>query len=155
MDLSKVHGNWEKMKAAIPDMLVEYDEDIAKASERLTLIGKSGHQAQKEQCAWPAYYGMRKAEVNKLLKYVGARVEAVRTSLYRRYNEVSSRVLSDRVIDKYIDGEEEYLKIHEVYLEIEELRDKLAAVCDAYSLRGFSLRDWTTLKVNQLQDDLI
>lgn len=67
----------------------------------------------------------------------------------------AARVLPDRTIEKYIDGEAAYLSIREVYLEVQELKDKYTAICDSFNQRGFALRDWTTLKVNQLHDDLI
>jgi hypothetical protein len=136
--------------------MVDYEEDIKLAGERLSMRGKSGAETQKEQCAWPAYYGMKKAEINKLLSYIEMRVEAVRSDLYKTYNSVqAARVLPDRTIEKYIDGENAYLSIREMYLEVQELKDKMSAICDAFDRRGFALRDWTTLKVNQLQDDLI
>lgn len=156
MDLSKIKGDWEAAKKIIPILIAGYEDDIAAAEQRLSMRGKSGADTQKEQCAWPVYYGMKKAEINKLLSYIELRVEKVRSDLYKTYNSVqAARVLPDRTIEKYIDGEAAYLSIREVYLEVQELKDKYTAICDSFNQRGFALRDWTTLKVNQLHDDLI
>ena len=156
MDLSRMKGDWETVKKAIPTLLIEYEDDIREADKRLSMSGKSGAQTQKEQCAWPVYYGMKKAEINKLLSFIEMRVEAVRSELYKTYNSVqAARVLPDRTIEKYIDGEDKYLSIREMYLEVQELKDKYTVICESFTQRGFALRDWTTLKVNQLHDDLI
>jgi hypothetical protein len=154
IDLNSFKGQWDKVKQSLPEVLASYEEDIDEAESRLSIKGKTGAQALKEQTAWPAYYGMRKAETNKLLKYMNAQVEASRSRLFRRYEQYSKQ-LSDRTTDKYIDNEPEYLSYLEVYLEVEEVRDKLAAICDAFTSRGFALKEWTSLKIAQLQEDLI
>lgn len=155
MDLSKVRGKWDEIKAALPGLMVGYEDDIAAAPDRLSLVGKSGPQAQKEQCAWPAYYGMKKAEVNKLAKYLDARVQAVRGGLWKSYTMNNARALGERVVDKYINHEEDYLKIYELSLEVEEIKEKFTAICDAFDRRGFALRDWTAMKIAQLEDEII
>ena len=152
MDLSKVRGKWEDVRKALPTIFDSYEDELEQAPSRLSIAGKTGPEAQKEQCAWPVYYGMKKAEIGKLLRYMDARVEEVRSQLYKRYNEKHSRQLGERQIDKYINSEEEYLRIHELYLEVQELYDKFSAVCDAFDRRGFALRDWTAIRVEQLQD---
>ena len=136
-------------------IFMRYEDEIDKVSERLSISGKSGAEAQKEQTAWPIYYGVRKAELGKLLKYMDARQEDIRSQLYRRLNEKHSRSLGERQIDKYINSEVEYLRFHELYLEVQELYDKYAAIMDAFDRRGFALRDWTALTVEKLQDVII
>jgi hypothetical protein len=155
MELSRVKGTWDQVKIALPDVLNTYEVDIEKAEGYLTFKGKTGAQALKEQTAWQAYYLMRRTEVSKLLKYMDSQVESCRGRLHKKYAENYSRALGERVTDKYINNEPEYLSYLELYLEVEEIRDKLSAICDAFTSRGFSLRDWTVLKVAQLQDDLI
>lgn len=154
IDLTDIkRATWEQVKTKLPDILAAYGEDINEAEGRLKIRGKTGAEALKEQTAWPAYYGMRKAEINKLLKYLNMQVEACRSRMHRKY-ENYSRALADRTVEKYIDNEEEYLGYMELYLEVEEMRDKIVAVCEAFTGRGFSLRDLTALKIAQLQDDL-
>lgn len=150
--LTDFRGDWSAIKAALPDLLLKYETELAAAPERLSMSGKTGPQALKEQCSWPVHYGMLKAEVSKLHKYLLARTDAVRGELTRRYVETYSRDIGERVRDKYIDNEESYLRMYELYLEVDEIKDKLSAVCDAFDRRGFALRDWTALKVSELTD---
>ena len=44
------------------------------------------------------------------------------------------------------------MQIRELYIEVEEIKDKLSVICDAWDRRGFSLRDWTALKVAEMTD---
>ena len=109
-------------------------------------------QALKEQCSWPVHYGMLKAEITKLLRYLDNRINSVRGALTRRYIETYSRDLGEKARERYIDNEADYMRLYELYIEVEELKDKLATICDAFDRRGFALRDWTALKVNELTD---
>ena len=117
MDLTKTKGTWEQLKAKLPDILNEYQKDIDIAESRLMLRGKTAGEAIKEQTGFPAYYGMRKAEVNKLLKYLDSQVSACRSRLYVGYNK-SDRALGDREREKYINNEPEYLSYLELYLKL-------------------------------------
>jgi hypothetical protein len=154
-DINVVKGKWEDIRNKLPDIILYYEADLAMAITRISVKGKTGAEAVKDQTAWPVQYGMKKAEIEKLLKYMWAQVEACRGRLYRKYNENYSKVLGERTIEKYIDNEDEYLQYYQIYLEIEELLKKYTAVCDAWDKRGFALRDWTQLKVVEMQEAVI
>lgn len=150
--LNDFRGNWETISKALPTLIAKYEDEINDAPKYLSLNGKTGTQAQKEQCAWPVHYGILKAEVSKLLKYIAARVDAVRGERSRWYIESYSRDLGEKDRQRFVDNDDQYLRMYELYLEVEELRDKFAAICDAFDRRGFALRDWTALRVNEITD---
>ena len=152
IELSDYRGDWNSIKAILPALIEKYETEIQLAPGRLAIAGKTGPEAQKEQCAWPVYYGMLKAEVTKLLRYIDMRIDSIRGDLTRRYNEGYSRELSEKARERYIDNEHDYMRFRELYLEVEELKDKLATICDGFDRRGFALRDWTALKVSEHTD---
>lgn len=139
-----------KQNANLPDMIMAYVDELDLAGDRLKIKGKSLEVAQQEQCAWPIFYEVRKAELKILVKHFNAEVSRVRGNLSRRFNENYSRQLGERMINSYIDAEDEYLKMNQLLLEVDELYEQYGAVCDAFTKRGFALRDLTTAKVNQL-----
>lgn len=145
----------QKIKKNLPTILEQFNQDIDNAPSKLSMIGKTGAAALREQPVDSAYYAKRKAEANKVCKMIEAQMDACRSRLFRKYTDMPSRELSDRAKDKYIDNEPEYLNYLELFLEVKEIYDKLEAVCEAYDRRGFALRDWTTLKVNQLETMVI
>lgn len=156
VDLSKIATvPFTQVMAVLPDLIAEFDADIDAAEQRLSIKGKTAVDAYHDQTAWPVYYGMRRAEVIKLLKYIGAREDACRGKLYRQYVENYSRDIGEKARERYIDNEPEYLQYHQLYLEIEELKDKFTAICDAFDRRGFALRDWTALRIENLHKDVI
>ena len=147
-DLGK---NYERL----PALLAEYDEHLALAPERLAIKGKVIEEALKEQAAWPVFYDEKRRELNTLVKHMDSRVSAVRGRLYRAYTENYSRDLPDRTKDKYIDNENDFLSINELYLEIYELAEKYDAVVEAFKVRGFALRDIVVARTHQFQNGLL
>ena len=132
-DLGKGYAN-------LPNIINSYQEELILAKDRLAIKGKPYGTAQHEQCTWPNFYDQRKVELKTLVKFFESRVAAVRGRLVKRYNENSNRVLGERMMQSYIDHEEDYLNIHELSLEINELYEQYQAVCDAFTKRGFALR---------------
>lgn len=112
-------------------------------------------EALKEQAAWPIFYDEKRRELNTLVKYLDSKVNAVRGRLTRAYTENYSRELSDRLKDKYIDNEDEYLSMNEIYLEIYEIAEKYEAVVEAFKVRGFALRDITQLRIAQMHQGVL
>lgn len=148
--IHQIRGGWEALKGNLPDILAGYEEDLTLAESRLAMKGKTLEACLKDQAAWPIVYSTMKAELDTISKYINVRVEYQRGMLYRQLTENHSRELSDRAKDKYIDNEDDYVKYQELYLEVKEMADKASAVVDAFTTRGFALRDITQLRINQL-----
>jgi len=149
--MSRIHDLGDKY-TNLPDLLAEYNAELDRVPERLAIRGKTLAVAQQEQTAWPYYYEARRAELKTLVKYFDGQMSKVRGSLTRRFNENYSMKLGERQINAYIDNEKEYLSMLELYLEVNEIYEKYTAVADAFTKRGFALRDLTEAKVNQLHD---
>lgn len=156
MPLKLIRGNNPaEIRARLTAFLPLYEEDLIALADRISIKGKSAGTALKEQTQWPSYYSERKAELNTVVKYIDSQTEACRGRLFQQYTEKYSRELADRVKDKYIDKEVEYLEYHELMLEAKEMYDKFSAIVDAFSLRGFALRDWVQLSIHDMQDTTI
>lgn len=136
----------------LPNLIAEYEDAFADVAEHLRLAGKMLEVAQKEQGAWPIYYATRRAELKTILDYLDDRVSAKRGELAKRYVENYSRQVGERVMNSFIDSEPEYLKIRELYLEVEDLYRRYDAAVDAFDKRGYAIRDITNARINQLQN---
>lgn len=134
----------------LPNILVEYMDALDKAPEILNIKNKTLEIAHKEQCSWIVYYDERRVELKTLIKYLTLNVNKVRGKLVRHFNENHSRGLGERLINSYIDADNEYIKAQELLLEVEELYEKYAAVVEAFNKRGFALRDITLARVHDV-----
>ena len=154
-DIHLIKGSFKKLRDNLPDILLKHMANLDLAGERLSLRGKSLEDALKDQGAWPIVYASMKAELDALCKYIDAEIGRIRSNLVRQYVEEYQREISDRVREKYIDSNAEYLQYYELYLEVKELQEKASAVVDAFSTRGFALRDITLIRVNQLHTTVL
>jgi hypothetical protein len=136
----------------LPTLIVEFEEAFEGIEENLRLSGKALDKALNEQSTWPIFYAQRRAELKTIMKYLDAQVSAARGRLARRYVENYSRTLGERVMNSFIDSEDEYLKINELYLEIAELHDKFDDAVSAFDKRGFALRDLTAARIATIQN---
>jgi hypothetical protein len=133
------------------DLLERYENELSLYEHDLTIKGKLLSFALKEQPTRSAYYGDRAIELATLVKHFEAQVKRVRSGLVRQYNEHYNPVLSERMLEKYIDGEDAYLSMNSLLLEVKEIANKYDMVVEAFNRRGFALRDLTLAHVNEIQ----
>jgi hypothetical protein len=136
----------------IANVLSDFDIALDDADAILKIEGKSLERANKENPAWQAYYDQKRIELKTLLEYMEMQVQRTRGRLFKSYTETYPRELSDRAKDKYIDNEEAYLTIYEIYLEVKEMYNRYQAVVDAFTSRGYALNNITKIRVASLED---
>lgn len=139
----------------LPQILGDYINDLATAEADLKIEGKSLEKANRENASLKYYYKQRLVELNTLTKYFEQEIDRVRGKLFKSLTEGSNRELSDRAKDKYIDNEQAFLDINEIYLEVKELRDDFEAIVDAFTDRGYALKNITEARIAQLEDVLL
>jgi hypothetical protein len=149
--MSRIHQLGVK-NANLPVLIGEFEDAFAEIEQHLSLTGKTLDSALKEQGSWVIYYAQRRAELKTVLSYLDDQVSAVRGQLAKRYVENYSRALGERVMNSFIDSEPEYLKVRELYLEVEDLYSRYDAAVNAFEKRGYALRDLTNARIHQLQN---
>ena len=137
--------------STLPDILAEYDDNLENARALLPIAGKTLDTAQKEQCGGYAFFDERRAELKTLVKFMNAQVDKVRGELTRKYMG-ASRDMGERIIAKYIDSEPTYLSMYELLLEVEEVYDKYNAVVEAFTKRGYALKDLTAARIAEIHN---
>lgn len=146
--LSKLGKNNENLSR----ILQEYEQDLSNAKEFLTIEHKTLEQANKENATWHYFFASKKAELQTLVKYFEAEVESIRGKLFKTLTKTNQRDLSDRAKDKFIDSEDAYLAINELYLEVKEVHDKYSALIDAFVARGYALNNITKARVAEVHN---
>lgn len=149
--MSRIQDLGNKL-ANLPTVIAEYEEAFIDVKTHLKLTGKTLEQAQKEQGSWTIYYSSRRAELKTLLKYLDDLVSATRGNVTKRYVENYSRSVGERVLATFVDADPEYLKMRELYLEVEDLYNRYDAAVDAFERRGYTIRDITNARINNLHN---
>lgn len=149
--MSKIPDLGKKNENLI-QVLEHYEQELEQAEQILSLKGKRLEVANIENPSWQHFYDQRRIELYTLVKYFEAEVNRVRGKLFRSYKEQHSRELSEREINRYIDNEEAFLTMNEIYLEVKEVYEKYQAVVEAFRVRGYALNNITKIRVASLED---
>ena len=141
-----------KDKVNLVKIILKYTDDLSAVEKEIAIEGKTLEKANMEQASLQFFYDERRSELYTLLKYLEREVDKVRGMLWRKYSENFSIVLSPKDKDQYINNDKNYLDEHEMYLEVEELYKKYCAVVEAFTSRGYALRNITNLRVASLEN---
>lgn len=141
--------------AELPATFERYEAAISDIEDQLRVTGKTLEQALKEQAAQPIYYEQRKAEIKAVVRFLEAKVDEERGVLTRKYIEQSSIRLTERAMNSYIDHEKSFQQINNLLIEAKQLLDTYEAITEAYSKRGYALRDVTTARVHDIHNYIL
>lgn len=142
----------KNIKENVIKLILKYTDDLSAVEKEIAIEGKTLEKANMEQATLQFFYDERRSELYTLTKYMEREVERVRGMLWRKYTENHSRELSPRDKDQYINNDKQYLDEHEMFLQVEELYKKYCAVGEAFTSRGYALRNVTNLRVASLEN---
>ena len=137
--------------AKVPDVLKQYERELASAKEILDTEGKRLETLNRENPSWLYYFDEKKSELKGLLNFVKLDVDRVRSKLYKGILNNSSYSLTDRAMNQLVNSEDAYIAVHQIQIEVEEVYDKYCAIVKAFENRGFALRNMTELRVASLE----
>ena len=147
---SRFGDNYENLG----EVLAPYVEALEDKDTNLNLKGKLLDHANREQPSWFSFYDERRMELTTYVKLFDLEIARVRSQLLKNMEQYP-RELSDRAKEKYIDSHDEYLKVAEISITINELYNTYSSLCKAYDHRGFALRNLTNAKIAALGDAII
>lgn len=136
----------------VPRLIVKYTNELAEFENRVKIEGKPLGTANREQPAWYAFYDARRVELKSIADHIEDDMKRVRSKLYRKYKEGYNVDLSTTEIDKYINGEEAYLKRKAIWLEVKELEEKYRSAVETIVHVGYALRNITNLVIESMDN---
>lgn len=141
----------------LPNIIAEYDDELARVSERLSISGKTLEEANKENSAWSYYYDERRVELKALVHYFENELKRVTAKLYKSYKENPGRniELTERELLRWLDQDDAMIKVRALALEVQEIYDKFVAIVGAFQSRGYSLNNITKARVAEVHNVIL
>jgi hypothetical protein len=87
-----------------------------------------------------------------VLKHLNTRYDKLRSDHYRRYLERYNRELSDRSIEKYIDGETDVINMLDLVNEVALMRNKYLGLMKALDAKNYQMGHIVRLRVAGMND---
>ena len=138
----------------LPDMVDHYNLELEQAQLETRISGSLEKNAQDLPGVVSYRFGQLQ-EIEAVLKHLNVKYDRMRSNHYRRYLERYNRELSDRAIEKYIDGEQDIVDMSELINEIALVRNQYLGIIKALEAKGFMVGHIVKLRVVGLNDSIL
>jgi hypothetical protein len=139
---NRVVGNLSEVASAIDF----YDNELMSAQHESKIIGSIEKNAQ-ELSGIMSYRFIQLQEIEAILKYLNIRYDKIRSDHYKKYTEHYARELTDRSIEKYIDGEAEVVTMCMLINEVSLVRNKYLGLIKGLDAKAFTITNLVKLKI--------
>lgn len=135
----------------IPNAIDYYNHELESAQEEPRLKGGIERAAQ-DLSGIMAYRFGQLQEIEAILKHLNIRYDKMRSDHYRKYLERYNRDLTDRAIEKYIDGEDDIVGMATIINEVGLVRNRYLALIKGLDVKQFQISNIVKLRVVGMED---
>ena len=135
-------------------MVDHYNLELEQAQLETRISGSLEKNAQDLPGVVSYRFGQLQ-EIEAVLKHLNVKYDRMRSNHYRRYLERYNRELSDRAIEKYIDGEQDIVDMSELINEIALVRNQYLGIIKALETKSFMVGHIVKLRVVGLNDSIL
>jgi hypothetical protein len=128
-----------------------YNNELADAQPEARIIGGLEKNAQDLSGIMSYRFGQLQ-EIEAILKHINIRYDKMRSDHYRKYLERYNRELTDRSIEKYIDGEDDIVAMSMLINEVSLVRNRYLALIKGLDIKQFQISNIVKLRVVGMED---
>jgi hypothetical protein len=137
--------------AEIPSAIDYFNRELEAAKNEPKIIGSLEKNAQELSGVMSYRFGQLQ-EIEAILKFLNIKYDKMRSDHYRKYNERYNRDLSDRSIEKYIDGEDDIVSMCIIINEIALVRNRYLALIKGLEQKSYNISNIIKLRVVGMED---
>ena len=137
--------------SVLPDMIDYYNQELEHAQKETRISGSLEKQNQ-DLPGQVSHRFNQLQDLESVLKYLNVKYDKQRSDHYRRYLERYNRELSDRSIEKYIDGEADIVDMLGVINEVALVRNRYLGVMKGFDVKSYSLGNIVRLRIAGMND---
>lgn len=135
----------------LPDFISHYEHELLSAKSDVRVHGN----VEKNIAALPGvteYRFNQLQEVEAVLRYLEIQLRKIRRKHYKKYLEAYNRALTERIAEKYVDGEDEVIDYEVLINEVALLRNKWTGIIKALESKNFMLGHVVRLRTAGMED---
>ncbi len=137
--------------SVLPDMIEFYNNELETAKQETKIFG-SLERNNQQLPGQVAHRFDQLQDIESVLKFLNVRYDKMRSDHYRRYLERYNRELSDRSIEKYIDGENDIVDMSCLINEVALVRNRYLGIMKAFDAKSYSMGNITRLRIAGMND---
>jgi hypothetical protein len=132
-------------------MIEFYNNELETAKQETKIFG-SLERNNQQLPGQVAHRFDQLQDIESVLKFLNVRYDKMRSDHYRRYLERYNRELSDRSIEKYIDGENDIVDMSCLINEVALVRNRYLGIMKAFDAKSYSMGNITRLRIAGMND---
>jgi len=137
--------------AELPTAIDYYNTELDLAKNETKITGNLEKNSQ-ELSGITSYRFGQLQEIEAILKYLNIKYDKMRSDHYRKYLERYNRQLTDRSIEKYIDGEDNIVDLSIIINEISLIRNRYLALIKGLDIKAWQIGHIVRLRVVGMED---
>jgi len=137
--------------AEIPSAIDYYNSELDSAKNEPKISGKLEKNSQELSGITSHRFGQLQ-EIEAILKHLNIKYDKMRSDHYRKYLERYQRDLTDRSIEKYIDGEDDIVSMNMIINEVGLVRNKYLALMKGLEIKNWQISNIVRLRVVGMED---
>lgn len=135
----------------IPIALTYFENELSEAFKETKIIGNLEKNAQELSGVTSYRFGQLQ-EIEAILKLLNIKYDKLRSDHYRKYLERYQRDLTDRSIEKYIDGENDIVDMSVIINEVSLIRNKYLALMKGLETKNWQISNIVKLRIVGMED---
>ena len=135
----------------IPAAVAYYDKQLFEAKDEAKIVGNLEKNSQELSGITSHRFGQLQ-EIEAILKHLEILYDKMRSDHYRRYLERYNRQLTDRAIEKYIDGESDVVGMATLINEVSLVRNRYLALMKGLDSKAWQIGHIVKLRVVGMED---
>lgn len=135
----------------LDDAILFFEKELNAAKIETKILGTLEKNSQELSGITSHRFGQLQ-EVEAILKYLNIQYDRLRSKHYRHYLEHYNRDLTDRSIEKYIDGEDDIVVMSEMINEISLVRNKFLSIIKGLDVKQYQIGHIVKLRTAGLEN---
>ena len=135
----------------IPNAMNYYENEVLDGKGETKIVGSLEKNAQELSGVTSHRFGQLQ-ELEAILRYLNIKYDKMRSDHYRKYLERYQRDLTDRSIEKYIDGEDDIVSMSIIINEVSLVRNKYLALMKGLDIKNWQISNITRLRIVGMED---
>lgn len=136
----------------IASSISELSDRLNDWKKDLELNGVNLRVALVKQPSILAYYDQISVELYACVKHLQTVEKEVRGLVYKKLKEKATRDYTDTAIQRLIDCDPEYVKVHTLLIDVEEIYENCKSIVGAIQQRAYTLNNLVRVYEKELQD---
>ena len=137
--------------AEIPSAIDYFNNELDSTKDETRIIGNLEKNSQ-ELSGITSYRFGQLQEIEAILKHLNIKYDKMRSDHYRKYLERYQRDLTDRSIEKYIDGEDDIVNMCMIINEVSLVRNKYLGLMKGLEVKAWQIGHIIKLRVIGMED---